>query len=138
MQDHWGAQPWRDEWFEEWMEDPTFDPSLWQVAWEGDQVAGNVLNFVNTKENEEYKRERGYTEFISVRCPWRRKGLARALIARSLQVLKDHGMSEAALGVDAENPNGALRLSESMGFGKVKQSMTFRKPLEQVEQGSLQ
>ena len=135
MQDHWGAQPWRDEWFEEWMEDPTFDPSLWQVAWDGDKVAGNVLNFVDTRENEEYKRKRGYTEYISVRRPLRRKGLARALIARSLQVLKDQGMSEAALGVDAENPSGALGLYESMGFRKVKQSMTFRKSLEQIEQG---
>ena len=138
MQDHWGAQAWRDEWLEEWMEDPTFDPHMWQVAWDGDQVAGTVLNFVNAKENEEYKRERGYTEHISVRRPWRRQGLARALIAHSFQVLKDRGMSEAALGVDAENPSGAPRLYESMGFRKVKQSMTFRTPLAQIEQESLQ
>ncbi len=65
-----------------------------------------------------------------MRRPWRQRGLARALIARSFRVLKDLGMTEAALGVDTENPNGALRLYQSMGFREVKRHTTFRKPLE--------
>ena len=39
-------------------------------------------------------RRRGYTEFISVGRKWRRRGLARALIARSLRLLADEGMAE--------------------------------------------
>jgi mycothiol synthase len=65
-----------------------------------------------------------------VRRPWRRRGLARALIARSLQVLKDQGMTEACLGVDAQNPNGARHLYESMGFCSVKEFVTYRKLME--------
>jgi len=130
FRDHWGETEWQDEWFEEWQESPTFTPELWQVAWDGDQVAGSVQNFINHKENAEYGRKRGYTEGISVRRPWRQRGLARALIARSFRVLKDLGMTEAALGVDAENPNGALRLYQSMGFREVKRHTTFRKALE--------
>jgi ribosomal protein S18 acetylase RimI-like enzyme len=34
------------------------------------------------------------------------------------------------LGVDAQNPNGALRLYESMGFRVVKKFMTYEKPLD--------
>lgn len=130
FRDHWGETEWQDEWFEEWQESPTFMPELWQVAWDGDQVAGSVQNFINHEENAEYSRKRGYTEGISVRRPWRRRGLARALIARSFRVLKEQGMTEAALGVDAENPNGALRLYQSMGFREVKRHTTFRKPLD--------
>jgi ribosomal protein S18 acetylase RimI-like enzyme len=130
FRDHWGETEWQDEWFEEWKESPTFMPELWQVAWDGDQVAGMVQNFINHEENKEYDRKRGYTENISVRRPWRRRGLARALIARSFQVIKARGMTEAALGVDAENPNGALRLYQSMGFREVKRHTTFRKPLD--------
>lgn len=104
-------------------------PHLWQVAWAGDEVAGMVLNFIDEAENTEYGRQRGYTETICVRRPWRRLGLARALIARSFQVLKDQGMTEAALGVDAENISGALRLYQSMGFQVVKQHTAYRKPL---------
>jgi GNAT superfamily N-acetyltransferase len=130
FKDHWGSVEWREEWLEEWMESPTFNPDLWQVAWDGDQVAGTVLNFINHKENEEYDRKRGWTEYICVRRPWRRQGLAKALIARSLHVVKEQGMTEAALGVDTQNPNGALQLYEGMGFRPVKHYTTYRKPLD--------
>jgi ribosomal protein S18 acetylase RimI-like enzyme len=129
MRDHWGAQEWRDEWFESWMEDPDFQPELWQVAWDGDEVAGTVLNLINHRENEEYERLRGYTETISVRRPYRGQGLAKALIARSFKVLKAQGMTEAALGVDAENLSGALHLYKKMGFCEAKRYTTYRKPL---------
>jgi mycothiol synthase len=130
FQDHWGAWGWREEEFKEWQEQSFFSPDLWQVAWDGDEVAGMILNFIHEKENREFNRKRGYTETICVRRPWRKKGLARALLARSFKVLKDRGMTEAALGVDAENISGALRLYESMGFRTVKRHATYRKPLD--------
>jgi len=52
------------------------------------------------------------------------------LIARSFKLLKDKGMTEAALTVDAENISGALGLYESMGFRTVKRHTTYHKPLE--------
>jgi mycothiol synthase len=122
---------WTDEELESWQQEPTFQPELWQVAWDDDQVAGMVLNFIRHDENKEYNRQRGYTETICVRRPWRRRGLARALIARSFSVLKEQGMTEAALGVDTENPSGALRLYESMGFHPVKRNSNYRKLLEE-------
>lgn len=132
FRDHWGYSD--DEWSLEnlrsWQESPTYDPALWQIAWDGDEVAGMVQNFIDRAENEEYGRQRGYTEGISVRRPWRRQGLAKALIARSFRVLKQQGMAEAALGVDAQNPNGALQLYKSMGFHVVKQYTTYHKPLD--------
>ncbi|MGD8490011.1 MAG: GNAT family N-acetyltransferase [Anaerolineae bacterium] len=133
FRDEWEyvEEEWSDERFEAWQTQSIFDPSLWQVAWDGDQVAGMVLNFINHQENLEYDRKRGYTETICVRRPWRRRGLARALIARSFQMHKELGMTEAALGVDAENPNGALRLYQSMGFQQVKRNTVYRKPLWQ-------
>jgi GNAT superfamily N-acetyltransferase len=132
FRDHWGFSEaeWAETHLEGWMEDPTFTPELWQVAWDGDEVAGMVLNFINEAENEAYNRQRGYTETICVRRPWRRRGLARALIARSLKMHKALGMTETALGVDAENPNGALKLYESMGYEVEKQFLTYRKPLD--------
>ncbi|MBN1247017.1 MAG: GNAT family N-acetyltransferase, partial [Anaerolineae bacterium] len=62
--------------------------------------------------------------------PWRRQGLARALIARSLAIHKAQGMTETALGVDALNPNGALQLYRSMGYVQTKKYTVYRKPLE--------
>lgn len=130
FQDHWGATEWTDEWFRQWQEKSYFNPELFQIAWDGDEVAGTVLNYISEEENKEYNRKRGYTEEITTRRPWRRKGLARALIARSFKVLKERGMTEAALAVDAENISGALKLYEDLGFRTVKRHTTYRKPLD--------
>jgi ribosomal protein S18 acetylase RimI-like enzyme len=127
FRDHWSFVEEPEEEYRSWLASAEFDPSLWKVAWDGDQVAGMVLNFVNRKENEEYQRERGYTESICVRRPWRQRGLARALLTRSLQMFKDMDMTEAALGVDAENLTGALRLYESVGFRVTQRFTTYRK-----------
>ncbi|MCB8939778.1 MAG: GNAT family N-acetyltransferase [Ardenticatenaceae bacterium] len=129
FRDHWGMSEWSEESYTGWSEYPTYQPHLWQIAWAGDEVAGGVLNFIDHKENADNGRLRGYTETIFVRRPWRKLGVAKALIARSFQVLKDEGMTEAALGVDAENLSGALHLYRKMGFEEYKRGMTFRKPL---------
>jgi ribosomal protein S18 acetylase RimI-like enzyme len=129
FQDHWGASPIDEQEFENMMKDPLVDPSLWMVAWDGDQVAGSILNFINHDFNKRTGRKLGYTESISVRRPWRRKGLARALLARSMEMFKKMGMTQTALGVDTQNPSGALQLYESMGYKVISQSTVYRKPL---------
>jgi ribosomal protein S18 acetylase RimI-like enzyme len=67
---------------------------------------------------------------ISVKRGWRRWGIARALLARSLKVLRERGMTEAALGVDAENPSGARHLYEGMGFRVVRRAVFYRRPMD--------
>ncbi|MFQ5942734.1 MAG: GNAT family N-acetyltransferase [Anaerolineales bacterium] len=131
FRDHWGYVVPTEENYQDWLEGRTFNPKLWKVAWDGDEVAGMVQNYIDERENEEYGRKRGYTENISVRRPWRRRGLARALIAESFYLLRDLGMEEAALSVDTENLSGALSLYESMGFEQVKRWTDYRKPLEE-------
>jgi mycothiol synthase len=98
------------------VDSPWCDESLWQVAWVGDTVVGQVKPFVNAAENAERGRLRGYTEYISTHRDWRNRGIAGALLARSLQALRDRGMTEAALGVDTNNPGGAFHLYTSLGF----------------------
>ena len=98
--------------------------------------AGQVRTFINAAENEKYNRKRGYTEFISVRRPWRKRGLARALIVRSLRLQKECGMTESALGADSENISGATRIYEDCGFRITKRNTLYRKPINLVPQGS--
>ncbi len=88
-----------------------------------------VLNYINAEENERFNRKRCYTEDISVRRPWRRRGLARSLLTQSLQMFKNEGIEEAALGVDTDNPSDALGLYEDLGFQNIKLWMVFRKPM---------
>lgn len=130
FRDHWGHSESTEEDYQRWMSGPSFQPHLWQVGWSGDEVAGMVLNFIDKEYNEEFKRLCGWPDPICVRRPWRKQGLARALIARSLRLLQEQSMTEARLGVDAQNPNGALRLYESMGFRMVKKFLTYEKPVD--------
>jgi ribosomal protein S18 acetylase RimI-like enzyme len=110
--------------------DPSTDTSLWQVAWDGDEVAGSVMNTIYPDENERLGVRRGWLDAISVRRPWRKRGLASALIARSLQLLKERGIDEAALGADTENLSGAVRLYEGLGFRRIHLHANYRKPIE--------
>ena len=115
--------------YERWMTDPTLDTSLWQVAWDGAEVAGSVLTSIDAAENARLGVSRAWLDHISVRRPWRRQGVAAALITSTLGILRDRGIEEAALGVDAENPTGALRLYERLGFVRHKSGIGYRRPL---------
>jgi len=129
--DSWGFRPATEGDYDRFLTDPVMsDTSLWRIAWDGDEVAGQVRSFINAEENERFGRTRGYTEHITVRRPWRRRGLARALIAASFPLLRARGMTEAALGVDTENVSGALRVYEACGFRPISRSTTYRKTLD--------
>jgi len=130
-QDEWGYQKPTEEDYQEWLTSPHFQPDLWQVAWDvtSNQVVGHVLTFIHHEENKQFNRMRGYTEGIGVDRSWRKRGLARALISRSLQAQKAVGMTESALVADSDNPSGATRLYESCGFQIVKCDTIYRKPI---------
>jgi mycothiol synthase len=127
FQDHWGYAAPTENGFQEFLDFPHRDETLWKIAWHGDRVIGQVKSFINVAENEEFGRRRGYTEFISTARDWRKQGIATALICESLRELKRRGMTEAALGVHTENPNGALRLYESLGFEVASMHNAYRK-----------
>jgi ribosomal protein S18 acetylase RimI-like enzyme len=132
FRDHWGYSKPTEEDYQAWLVNKTiFQPQLWQIAWDinTNEVAGQVRTFINTAENEKYNRQRGYTESISVRRPWRKRGLARALIVRSLRLQKEQGMTESTLGADNENITGATRVYEDCGFQVTKRHTLYRKPL---------
>lgn len=130
FRDHRDPSVRTDSDYRRWFSQPEIDTSLWQVAWDGDEVAGSVMNFIFAEENERLGVRRGWLEHISVRRPWRKRGLATALTLRSLALLRDLGLEEAALGADAENLTGAVRLYEELGFRRVRTTAVYRKPIE--------
>jgi mycothiol synthase len=133
FRDHWGGFDGSDTRFEQWKTDPKFEPDLWVVAWDGDEIAGGVINEINRVENEAFNRKRGWLASVFVRRPWRRRGLARAMVLRSLEMFRERGMTSAGLGVDADNPTGALGLYTSTGFEVEFRSTAFRKPMEALD-----
>jgi GNAT superfamily N-acetyltransferase len=116
-----GAAP-SEEDFQQFAANPAHDRSLWQVAWDGDQGAGVVLC--------ELARGRGVVTECSVRMPWRRRGVARALLVRGLLALRDRGAAVVRLHTTEEFETQAARLYEDVGFRVVKRHPRYRKPIE--------
>lgn len=133
-QEEWGHNILTEEDYQEWLKSPNFQPELWQIAWDksSNQVVGQVLTYIHHAENTQFKRKRGYTEGIGVAPGWRRRGVARALISRSLQAQKRAGMTESALVADSENTNDVTRLYERCGFKITKRDSLYRKPVSNV------
>jgi GNAT superfamily N-acetyltransferase len=130
FRDHWGHREQDEGDFHARYEHPETDTSLWCVAWDGDQVVGSVVNGIYVEENEQLGVKRGWLEHVSVRRPWRGRGVAKALCAASFRVLKDHGIEEAWLGVDGSNPTGALQLYEGLGFHVARRWQALGRPLD--------
>ena len=122
FRDHWGSH---DVTLEEWkrsrFDDPEFDPTLWQIAWDGDQVAGFSLN--------RYRMGIGWIRTLGVRSPWRKRGLGEALLLQSFGEFYNRGTKTIGLGVDAQNPTGATRLYQKVGMHAASEFVTFEKEL---------
>jgi mycothiol synthase len=130
FRDHWGENEWTEaEWSRFEVEPQHADPRFWRVGWDGDQVAGAIVTTVPAEENERHGRSRVYVSMVSVRRRWRRRGLARALLASSLVGARDAGFTSASLGVDTDSPTGATDLYRSLGFEPQRTFTNWRKPL---------
>jgi len=125
--DHWNGLERTEADFEAWFAAPELDTGLWQVAWAGAEVAGAVMPSIWPAENEALGIRRGWLDHVSVRRPWRRRGVASALIVEALLALRSAGMTEAFLGADAENVTGAVRVYERLGFQRARTTVNYRK-----------
>ncbi len=124
--EHWGEYEAEDHRIDDWLEDPRFRRDLVVVAWAGPRPASLVYNIVETAADG---ARRGLLDAVVTHPGHRRRGLARAAIARSLQLLHAEGVTSAYLGVDTDNHNRALALYESCGFRVVSTSTTYRRPM---------
>ncbi len=99
---------------------PPFDLALMQVAWQGDEVAGQVIPLI--------ERGRGELREVSVRPAYRRRGVARALTTRAVLELRARGVDVVRISTVAEFPTRARDLYESLGFRVLKEFPRYRKP----------
>ena len=99
------------------LSDPKHDPTLWQVAWEGDQIAGQVLSVVENGRAEVFE--------VSVRPAWRRRGLGRALLSRAVHSLRARGMDVIRLHTIAEFRTRAKDLYQQRRLSRAQRVPTL-------------
>jgi len=130
FKDHWGyvESPFEQE-LEQWRHwinnSEDFDPSLWFLALDGDEIAGMSLCWPKVPEDPEM----GIVDTLGVRRPWRRKGLALALLHHSFGEFYRRGKPKVCLGVDSESLTGATRLYEKAGMHVDRQHHAYEKEL---------
>jgi mycothiol synthase len=104
------------------------DLNLVAVAPDGTLAAfceGNI----HPEDNLRTGRQEAWIGELGTRRGFRRRGLGRAMLLAGLRALQNAGMKIALLGVDADNPSGALGLYQSVGFRQQRRSVVLRKRL---------
>ena len=122
FRDHWGSQPTPLEAWDNFMTASTRRLDLSFLALDGDEVVGLVILDVNEDDWARQGYSSSYISLVGVVAPWRRRGVAPALLATGLRASRDAGLERTALDVDSENPTGALGLYTGMGFESVHTS----------------
>ena len=111
-----------DIWLHYMVEEPSFDRSLWFVAEYDGDLAGIVLS--RAPENEPGL---GWVRVLGVLPQYRQRGFGQALLRRAFGEFASRGFTTVGLGVDAENPTGAVRIYERAGMRVERTNLIFEK-----------
>jgi ribosomal protein S18 acetylase RimI-like enzyme len=94
------------QWWDGVSTDEEFDPGLCFVALADDgSMAGFALCWTSS-----------FVKDIAVAPAHRRKGVAEALLLAAFRVLRARGNEQVGLKVEIDNPSGAQKLYERLGF----------------------
>ncbi|HET6261920.1 MAG TPA: GNAT family N-acetyltransferase [Chloroflexia bacterium] len=129
--DHWNHHDESAESHAHWLStNPNYvkERDLVAIAPDGTWAAF-CFSMIYPEDNEARGRKEGWIDILGTRRGYRKMGLGTAMLLAGMRTLKEGGMDTAVLGVDAENPSGALRLYESVGFKQVRSSTTYSKDL---------
>ena len=100
-----------------------YEPSLCVLAEADGELAGASLNWWKDIGGG------GWIGTIGVRPAFRRRGIGEALVLASFAEFVRRGETRVALGVDAQNETGAVRLYERLGMRTVWEAVVWEKEL---------
>jgi mycothiol synthase len=107
---------------------PTHQPEFdWVAVAPDGRLAAFCYGNINQAENARKQCQEGWIFLVGTRRGFRRRGLARAMLLQGIHQLQTAGMETALLGVDAQNPNQAQSLYESVGFRVKETYVTYEK-----------
>ncbi|MBN1563135.1 MAG: GNAT family N-acetyltransferase [Anaerolineae bacterium] len=133
FQDHWGFMPIDFETIKAWIEnDPDFDLTLHFLAVtdnpdspDGEEIVGTCFCRPKTTEDPGM----GFVNDLAVRRPWRRQGIAQALLHHCFGEFWRRGQRKVGLGVDASSLTNATQLYERVGMRPYRQFDSYEKEL---------
>ena len=128
--DHWGSTPKDEKSWNTWVTGArAFRGGSSYLVLDGETIAAYVLGYEWEADTEATGLKELYIGYLGTRRSYRGRGLARVALAKVLTEAAQAGYQRAGLGVDADNPTGALRLYEGLGFLVHSKWVTYRLPL---------
>lgn len=131
FQDHWGYV--EGETFEEWFHwiesDAAFDPSVCFLAVTDGPGDEEIAGVAMCRPAFEEAPDTAWVDELAVLRPWRRKGIALALLHQVFGEFYRRGRYKVGLGVDAQSLTGALRLYKKAGMRVFRQTDAYQKIL---------
>jgi mycothiol synthase len=129
--DHWGATQWsRASWRKHMVGRPGTRLDLSFVATVRGDVVGFALNAVHPEDWQASGRSEGWIGVLGVLPEWRRRGIATALLVRSMTAMRAAGLGAAVIGVDAENQSRAQHLYAAVGFATRSTRTTWQREVQ--------
>ena len=118
FRDHWGSTPTTPEGWREMVHGFGGRPDLSTVA--RDASTGEIVGYLLTHRYPADDAVNGgrqvWIDNLGTLASHRGRGVASALVVDALNRYREHGLTHAMIGVDADNPTGAHRLYRNLGF----------------------
>ena len=128
--DHWGSTPKDPESWKTWFTGSrAFRGTQSYVVLDGERIAAYVLGYEYVADTAVTGIRELYVGQVGTKRDYRGRGAARAALAQVMTVAQEAGFQRVSLGVDAENPTGALGLYEKLGFQVKTKSISYRRPI---------
>ncbi|HZY41926.1 MAG TPA: GNAT family N-acetyltransferase [Anaerolineae bacterium] len=128
--DEWGQEdplPY-DKWLYYFIEtELDFDPGSWFLAVEGNTIVGYAL----CRWTRAGQPGHCTVRYLAVRRPWRKRGIALALLHAAFGGMQRRGHQGAGLGVDATSYTGADRLYLRAGMVVATETLRYRKVISE-------
>jgi mycothiol synthase len=128
--DHWGSTPRDEDSWKVWFTGSrAFRGELTHLVLDGDQIVAYAMGYEYEADTAVTGIREVYVGQVGTVRSHRGKGLAAVALSALMREAERTGFKRASLGVDAENPTGALGLYERLGFEQDKKFITYRLPL---------
>lgn len=128
--DHWGSTPKDEDTWKLWFTGSrSFRSEVSFLVLDGNQIVAYATGYEYEADTAATGIREVYVGQVGTVRSHRGRGLAGVALSALMRQAEQLGFKRASLGVDAENPTGALGLYERLGYQQYAQSITYRLPL---------
>jgi ribosomal protein S18 acetylase RimI-like enzyme len=130
FRDHWGSTPKDPDSWKTWFTGArAFRGGSSYVVLDGNTIAAYVLGYEYEADTDVTGIRELYIGQVGTVKSYRGRGLARMTLAKVLAKAAEAGYQRSGLGVDADNPTGALGLYERLGYSISTKWISYGLPL---------